>query len=123
MFLRRAAFGLSRRVELICHRTDASGREGNPDPGESSEIMKPLDEIKSEKDLLPPGGMPGTIPTDLEQSTGIERLEIMGKMQGIDVFDMMPLDTSRKVYEKQTVEFAMEQYEEYVHQMLDNCAQ
>ncbi|KAK4981209.1 Cytochrome c oxidase subunit 4 [Elasticomyces elasticus] len=58
--------------------------------------MKPLDEIKSEKDLLPPGGTPGTIPTDLEQATGIERLEIMGKMQGIDVFDMMPLDTSRK---------------------------
>ncbi|KAL9125167.1 MAG: hypothetical protein Q9217_005588 [Psora testacea] len=53
-------------------------------------------EIKSEEDLLPPGAEPGTIPTDLEQSTGLERFEILGKMQGIDVFDMRPLDSSRK---------------------------
>jgi len=53
-------------------------------------------EIKTEADLLPPGAAPGTVPTDLEQSTGLERLEILGKMQGIDVFDMKPLDASRK---------------------------
>ena len=53
-------------------------------------------EIESEHDLLAEGGQPGTIPTDLEQSTGLERLEILGKMQGIDVFDMRPLDSSRK---------------------------
>lgn len=46
-------------------------------------------------DLLPPGAAPGTVPTDLEQATGLERLEILGKMQGIDVFDMKPLE-SRK---------------------------
>ena len=48
------------------------------------------------EDLLPPGAEPGTVPTDLNQSTGLERLEILGKMQGIDVFDMKPLDASRK---------------------------
>lgn len=47
------------------------------------------------EDLLPPGAEPGTIPTDLEQATGLERLEILGKMEGIDVFDMRPLDASR----------------------------
>lgn len=52
-------------------------------------------EIKSEADLLPPGAKPGTVPTDAEQSTGLERLEILGKMQGIDIFDMRPLDASR----------------------------
>ena len=52
-------------------------------------------EIKSESDLLPPGAAPGTVPTDLEQATGLERLEILGKMQGIDIFDMKPLDASR----------------------------
>ena len=52
-------------------------------------------DIESEKDLLPPGAAPGTIPTDLEQATGLERFEILGKMQGIDVFDMKPLDASR----------------------------
>lgn len=53
-------------------------------------------EIKSEMDLIGPGAPPGVIPTDLEQSTGLERLEILGKMQGVDIFDMKPLDASRK---------------------------
>lgn len=53
-------------------------------------------EIKSESDLLPPGAAPGTLPTDVEQATGLERLELLGKMQGIDIFDMKPLDASRK---------------------------
>lgn len=53
-------------------------------------------EVKTPEDLLPPGAEPGTIPTDLNQATGLERLELLGKMQGIDVFDMRPLDSSRK---------------------------
>ncbi|KAJ6021823.1 Cytochrome c oxidase subunit 4 [Penicillium herquei] len=53
-------------------------------------------EIKSEDDLLPPGAKPGTVPTDFVQATGLERLELIGKMQGIDIFDMRPLDASRK---------------------------
>ncbi len=48
------------------------------------------------EDLLPPGAQPGTVPTDLEQATGLERLEILGKMQGVDIFDMRPLDASRR---------------------------
>jgi cytochrome c oxidase subunit 5b len=59
----------------------------------ADEIMST--EIKTEEDLIPPGAQPGTVPTDAEQSTGLERLEILGKMQGIDVFDMRPLDASR----------------------------
>lgn len=55
-----------------------------------------ITEIKSEEDLLGPGAAPGTVPTDLEQSTGLERLEILGKMDGVDIFDMRPLDASRK---------------------------
>ena len=47
------------------------------------------------EDLLPPGAEPGTVPTDLEQATGIERLEILGKMQGVDIFNMKPMDASR----------------------------
>ena len=35
------------------------------------------------------------MPTDLEQATGLERLEILGKMEGVDIFDMTPLDASR----------------------------
>ncbi|OKL56641.1 Cytochrome c oxidase subunit 4, mitochondrial [Talaromyces atroroseus] len=54
------------------------------------------EEVKTEDDLLPPGSKPTTVPSDLEQATGLERLELLGKMQGIDVFDMRPLDASRK---------------------------
>jgi cytochrome c oxidase subunit 5b len=57
--------------------------------------IKKLDEIKTEEDLIGPGAPPGTVPTDLEQATGLERLELLGKMQGIDIFDMRPLDASR----------------------------
>ena len=58
--------------------------------------LPPPPDVRSEADLLPPGAAPGTMPTDLEQSTGLERFEILGKMQGIDVFDMKPLDASRR---------------------------
>ncbi|EMT70902.1 Cytochrome c oxidase subunit 4, mitochondrial [Fusarium odoratissimum] len=49
---------------------------------------KTLKEIRTEEDLFGPGAAPGTVPTDLEQATGIERLEILGKMEGVDIFDM-----------------------------------
>jgi len=44
---------------------------------------------------LPEGAQPGTVPTDVEQATGLERLEILGKMEGVDVFDMKPLPSDR----------------------------
>ncbi len=56
---------------------------------------KSCTDVKSEADLFGPGAPVGTIPTDLEQSTGLERLEILGKMQGIDIFDMRPLPADR----------------------------
>ena len=56
---------------------------------------KQLQDIKSEADLLPEGAAVCTVPSDLEQATGLERLEILGKMQGIDIFDMKPLPSDR----------------------------
>lgn len=53
-------------------------------------------DIKTSADLFGPGAQPGTVPTDLEQATGQERLEILGKMEGVDIFDMRPLDASRQ---------------------------
>jgi cytochrome c oxidase subunit 5b len=57
-------------------------------------------EIQSEEDLIPPGAPVGVVPSDLEQATGLERLEILGKMEGVDIFDMKPLDASRKGTER-----------------------
>jgi len=41
------------------------------------------------------GAKPGTVPTDLEQATGLERLQLLGEIEGIKVFDDSPLDSSR----------------------------
>ncbi|CAE7032021.1 hypothetical protein P3342_006740 [Pyrenophora teres f. teres] len=119
MFLQRSAIAAARRAapRALAQRTfttsfvrrDASSeakeaKESNiaqKENGHSAsspsllEGFKKLEEIKSEADLLPPGAKPGTVPTDAEHATGLERLEILGKMQGVDIFDMRPLDASR----------------------------
>ncbi|TDL16559.1 COX5B-domain-containing protein [Rickenella mellea] len=38
---------------------------------------------------------PAGVPSDEDQATGLERLQLLGKMEGVDVFDMSPLDASR----------------------------
>lgn len=38
--------------------------------------------------LIGPGAKPGTIPTNEDQATGLERFEMLGKLEGIDVWDM-----------------------------------
>ncbi|KAK6909691.1 cytochrome c oxidase subunit 5b [Kwoniella mangroviensis CBS 10435] len=45
--------------------------------------------------LLGPGAKAGEVPTDEAQSTGIERFELLGKLEGVDVFDMKPLEITR----------------------------
>ena len=39
-----------------------------------------------------PGAKAGEVPTDLEQATGLERLELLSKLQGKELFDMEPLN-------------------------------
>ncbi|KAF2010536.1 cytochrome c oxidase-like protein polypeptide IV [Aaosphaeria arxii CBS 175.79] len=109
MFLQRSAIAAARRSvpRAIARRTFTSSfvrRDASQKPTEAGhsgtapsvvEGYKTLDQIKSEADLFGPGAKVGTVPTDIEQSTGLERLEILGKMQGVDVFDMRPLDASR----------------------------
>lgn len=41
------------------------------------------------------GGKPGGVPTDLEQATGLERLQLLGDIDGINIFDDGPLDSSK----------------------------
>lgn len=57
--------------------------------------MKSFNAVTGYADLMPPGAPTGVVPSDLEQATGLERLEILGKMENIDIFDMKPLDASR----------------------------
>ncbi|KAF5877451.1 putative cytochrome c subunit protein [Botrytis fragariae] len=101
MFLQRSAIAAARRaaVSPVVRRSFSSSiirREAAPPAGSSDRKIKKFEEIKTEADLMGPGAAPGTVPTDLDQATGLERLEILGKMQGVDIFDMKPLDASRK---------------------------
>lgn len=41
------------------------------------------------------GSKSGSVPTDLEQATGLERLQLLGELEGINIFDDGPLDSSR----------------------------
>ncbi|KIV99682.1 uncharacterized protein PV09_08735 [Verruconis gallopava] len=97
--MRRAVFTIARqtpcRAPLAARQFSVAAARRYASKDETVAVKK-FNEIKSEEDLLPPGAPVGTVPTDLNQSTGLERLEILGKMQGIDIFDMKPLDSSRK---------------------------
>ncbi|KAK0545580.1 Cytochrome c oxidase subunit 4 [Tilletia horrida] len=45
--------------------------------------------------LLGDGAKDGEVPTDEAQATGLERYELLGRLEGVDVFDLKPLDASR----------------------------
>lgn len=45
--------------------------------------------------LFGEGSKPGEVPTDINQSTGLDRLQILGALEGVEVFDLNPLDASR----------------------------
>uniref|UniRef100_A0A0B7JVW2 Cytochrome c oxidase subunit 4, mitochondrial n=1 Tax=Bionectria ochroleuca TaxID=29856 RepID=A0A0B7JVW2_BIOOC len=99
MFVQRSAALVARRAVIaprIAARTFATSIVRCEAPKDTKVAnYKTLKEVKGEDDLYGPGAQPGTVPTDLEQATGLERLEILGKMEGVDVFDMTPLDASR----------------------------
>ncbi|KAL2383536.1 hypothetical protein RJZ90_002592 [Blastomyces dermatitidis] len=110
MFAQRTAFALARRtpVKALARRSFSTSivrrdagkpatSKWDPKPGEPIGKLVSFEDIAEQTDLLPPGAKPGTMPTDYEQATGLERIELLGKMHGIDVFDMRPLDASRMV--------------------------
>lgn len=70
-----------------------------------------LSEVNGPETLIGPGGKAGEIPTDLEQATGLERLELLAKLEGIEVFDLKPLDASRKGTMENPIE--IESYDDY----------
>lgn len=41
------------------------------------------------------GGKAGEVPTDLEQATGLERMELLYKLKGEDAFSVEPLEVIR----------------------------
>lgn len=55
-----------------------------------------LSEHHGPPSLFGPGSPPGAVPSDEAQATGLDRLQLLGKMEGIDVFNMKPLEMTRE---------------------------
>ncbi len=70
-----------------------------------------LAEVTDKDSLIGLGAKEGTIPTDLEQATGLERVELLAKLEGIDFFDQKPLDASRRGTVAEPIE--VESYDDY----------
>ncbi|AET40595.1 cytochrome c oxidase subunit IV Ecym_6213 [Eremothecium cymbalariae DBVPG len=60
-----------------------------------SKVATTLAEVDGPNSLIGPGATEGTVPTELDQATGLARLELLGKLEGIEVFDTKPLDATR----------------------------
>ncbi|GAO50211.1 hypothetical protein G7K_4343-t1 [Saitoella complicata NRRL Y-17804] len=58
-------------------------------------LQKEFEQVKGFDDLLPAGAPEGTVPTEANQATGLERFEYLAKVAGVEPFDMAPLDASR----------------------------
>lgn len=45
--------------------------------------------------MFGPGAKPGEVPTEENQSTGLERAQVLAEREGFPLFDEKPLDSSR----------------------------
>lgn len=92
--VRRAAVPASRRAFTVSAVSRGHAAKDIA-PSELKTSLN-LDEATSPEALLGPGGKPGQLPTSYEIATGLERLELLAQMEGIDVFDEQPLVQDRK---------------------------
>ncbi|KAK9368331.1 cytochrome c oxidase subunit VB-domain-containing protein [Lipomyces kononenkoae] len=83
-----------------CTALRAATTPAKPTGGEVEEVKGPrvsthLSDVSRPEDLFGPGAEPGQIPSDFEQATGLERLELLGNMAGIDIWDLELLPSHR----------------------------
>lgn len=91
-----ARLSLRAAVKPLTARTFSSAVLLRNKAVEESKTAQTLADVRGPETLIGSGAKEGTIPTDIEQATGLERLELLGLREGIDVFDRRPLDSSRK---------------------------
>lgn len=79
----------SNRVQLFAPSVLAWNNAAPTKAPAPVKTAKSLAEVTGhDESLIGPGATPGTIPTDLDQATGLERFELLGNLEGVDVFDM-----------------------------------
>ncbi|KAF5098143.1 hypothetical protein D0Z03_001271 [Geotrichum reessii] len=62
----------------------------------ATKTARNLAEVEGPETLIGSAAPEGAVPTDLQQETGLARLQLLGLREGIDVFDSRPLDASRR---------------------------
>ncbi|PRT52919.1 Cytochrome c oxidase subunit 4, mitochondrial [Wickerhamiella sorbophila] len=92
--VRRATVASTRRA--LSMSAIARGHAGKDVAPSDLKTSLKLEEATGADALLGPGGKPGQLPTSFEIATGLERLELLGALEGIDVFDEAPLTQERK---------------------------
>ncbi|KAL1915972.1 uncharacterized protein VTP21DRAFT_6360 [Calcarisporiella thermophila] len=65
-------------------------------------------------ELTGPGAPAGNIPTDEQQSTGLERLELLANLQGKEFFDMSPLEMTHMGTKKNPIVVQSESSYRYI---------
>ena len=61
----------------------------------SSAIRRSDDHPAAAPSIYGVGAKAGEVPTDGSQSTGLDRVQVLGLLEGVDVFDLEPFDSSR----------------------------
>ncbi|CCF57289.1 hypothetical protein KAFR_0C02960 [Kazachstania africana CBS 2517] len=110
--IRQASLKLFRPAVMVrTLRTSSMLYQQKKEVTKEVETARKLADVNGPETLVGPGAKEGTVPTDLDQATGLERLELLGKLEGIDIFDTKPLDSSRKGTMKDPI--LVDSYDDY----------
>ena len=85
----------SARSSILTARTAIVRPSGALRAISSSAIRRSDDHHAAAPSIYGVGAKAGETPTDGSQSTGLDRVQVLGLLEGVDVFDLEPLDSSR----------------------------
>jgi len=85
----------SAHAPVLTTRTGLACRSSSLRALSTSAIRSSDDHHAAAPSIYGVGAKPGEIPTDESQSTGLDRVQVLGLLGGKDVFDLDPLDSSR----------------------------
>ncbi|KAK9383214.1 cytochrome c oxidase subunit VB-domain-containing protein [Kockiozyma suomiensis] len=91
--VRSAPVAAVRSFSVSAFRANAKHSESSVEP--TPTVSLDIEAVKSDLDLFGPGAQKGLVPTNLEQATGLERLEMLADLTGVDLFDETPLPSDR----------------------------
>ncbi|KAJ7593141.1 COX5B-domain-containing protein [Mycena floridula] len=85
----------SRAARAVRPIARSAFRPVKPETRLFSVTAKSLSDHAAQPQIFGPGAKPGEVPTLFDQATGVERLQLLADIEGVDAFDLAPLDASR----------------------------